>query len=423
METTIKKASKINQSITFKAMVIGFLTLILLIPGLMIQDLIRERQNRSNETIEKINAKWSNAQTFCGPVLSIPYTTTHIDSNNKTHYQEHVLTITPGALNINTQLFPEERYYGIYKTILYKSETDITGNFDKISFPKIENSAIHWDQAYLAVGVSDLRGITDNIDFRLDNKQYPVETTGNQDTQIGKMLAIPLNDPEILQTGQPQQIDRRFCVAVAFQNAVRLCQKGKHMAGAPEILRTCPFFNAFHRGDGALCSGDTGGCGYMVDGDGKRRLMVIRIVGHHLREPELLDICGRHGHTDQPLGMGGHKIDVPSGCKLGCTDEIAFVLPVGVVGTQDQVSLPQRLQCVFNRIILKHGNSSLKSVLRQKFQGDAPGCRRLLRCAQKLLHIFSNYIRLQVDRIARPFLSQYGGAGRMWNNRDRKIRL
>ena len=32
METTIKKASKINQSITFKAMVIGFLTLILLIP-------------------------------------------------------------------------------------------------------------------------------------------------------------------------------------------------------------------------------------------------------------------------------------------------------------------------------------------------------------------------------------------------------
>ena len=150
-----------------------------------------------------------------------------------------------------------------------------------------------------------------------------------------------------LQTGQPQQIDRRFCVAVAFQNAVRLCQKGKHMAGAPEILRTCPFFNAFHRGDGALCSGDTGGCGYMVDGDGKRRLMVIRIVGHHLREPELLDICGRHGHTDQPLGMGGHKIDVPSGCKLGCTDEIAFVLPVGIIYHDDDAPGFEILQRVF----------------------------------------------------------------------------
>ncbi|GGK07108.1 cell envelope integrity protein CreD [Parabacteroides faecis] len=203
METTIRKASKINQSITFKAMVIGVLTLILLIPGLMIQDLIRERQDRSIETIEKINAKWSNAQTFCGPVLSIPYTTTHVDSNNKTYFQEHVLTITPGNLTIDTRLFPEERYYGIYKTILYKSETDISGNFDKINFPKIENGTIHWDQAYMAVGVSDLRGITDNIDFKLENKQYTVETTGNLDTQIGKMLAIPLNDPEVLQSEQP----------------------------------------------------------------------------------------------------------------------------------------------------------------------------------------------------------------------------
>lgn len=34
METTIKKAAKINQSITLKALIIGFLTLILLIPGI-----------------------------------------------------------------------------------------------------------------------------------------------------------------------------------------------------------------------------------------------------------------------------------------------------------------------------------------------------------------------------------------------------
>ena len=162
METTIKKAGKINQSITFKALVIGFLTIILLIPGIMIQDLIRERQDRSVETIEKINAKWSNAQTICGPVLTIPYTTTHVDVNNKTVLQEHTISITPENLNIDTQLFPEERYYGIYKTILYKSEIDLSGNFDKINYQKTDNSTIHWEQAYLTIGVSDLRGITEN---------------------------------------------------------------------------------------------------------------------------------------------------------------------------------------------------------------------------------------------------------------------
>lgn len=203
METTIKKAGKINQSITFKALVIGFLTIILLIPGIMIQDLIRERQDRSVETIEKINAKWSNAQTICGPVLTIPYTTTQVDTNNKTVLQEHTISITPENLNIDTQLFPEERYYGIYKTILYKSEIDLSGNFDKINYQKTDNSTIHWEQAYLTIGVSDLRGITENISFTLDNKQYPVEAAGNYDRLMGKILVVSLNNTDTLLTGQP----------------------------------------------------------------------------------------------------------------------------------------------------------------------------------------------------------------------------
>ncbi|WP_293717158.1 cell envelope integrity protein CreD [uncultured Parabacteroides sp.] len=202
METTIKKAGKISQSITVKALVIGFLTIILLIPGIMIQDLIRERQDRSVETIEKINAKWSNAQTVCGPVLTIPYTTTHVDANNKTVLQEHTISITPENLNIDTQLFPEERYYGIYKTILYKSEIDLSGNFDKINYQKTENSTIHWEQAYLTIGVSDLRGITENISFTLDNKQYPVEAAGNYDRLMGKILVVSLNNADSLLTGQ-----------------------------------------------------------------------------------------------------------------------------------------------------------------------------------------------------------------------------
>lgn len=203
METTIKKAGKINQSITFKALVIGFLTIILLIPGIMIQDLIRERQDRSVETIEKINAKWSNAQTICGPVLTIPYTTTQVDANNKTVLQEHTISITPENLNIDTRLFPEERYYGIYKTILYKSEIDLSGNFDKINYQKTDNSTIHWEQAYLTIGVSDLRGITENISFTLDNKQYPVEAAGNYDRLMGKILVVSLNNADTLLTGQP----------------------------------------------------------------------------------------------------------------------------------------------------------------------------------------------------------------------------
>lgn len=203
METTFKKAGKINQSITFKALIIGFLTLILLIPGLMIQDLIQERQQRSVETIEKINAKWSLAQTVCGPILAVPYTTTYVDANNQKILQEHILNITPENLHIDTRLFPEERYYGIYKTILYKSEIDITGNFDKIIVQKTDNSVIHWDRVFLTIGVSDLRGITDNINFTLNGKQYAAEAAGNYDRLMGKILVIGLEKADSLLSGEP----------------------------------------------------------------------------------------------------------------------------------------------------------------------------------------------------------------------------
>ena len=46
METIIEKVEKFSQSITMKAFIIGFMTLIMLIPGAMIQNLISERQKR-----------------------------------------------------------------------------------------------------------------------------------------------------------------------------------------------------------------------------------------------------------------------------------------------------------------------------------------------------------------------------------------
>jgi inner membrane protein len=60
METVVQKAEKIGQSTTVKALIIAVMSLLLLIPESMIENLIRERELRSIETVEKINEKWSN---------------------------------------------------------------------------------------------------------------------------------------------------------------------------------------------------------------------------------------------------------------------------------------------------------------------------------------------------------------------------
>jgi len=189
---------KFTQSITFKAMIVAALTLILLIPNKMIQNLIEERQERSYETVRKINEKWSKAQTICGPILSIPYEIHVLDSAKRIVVKSHEFHIVPEELTVDVKLFPEERYYGIYKTILYKSNISISGTFGKINLNAIKAHKILWEEATITMGVSDLKGITNNLNFIVNNQSYIPESKG-RDYDIGKKLIVSIQDNELEQ--------------------------------------------------------------------------------------------------------------------------------------------------------------------------------------------------------------------------------
>ena len=202
METT--KSKKFTQSLTFKGFIIGALILLLLIPQGMILSLIDERKERSLETIEKINDKWSNPQTICGPVLSIPYllkkTETELietkenkkEKREKIIYESHILHISPEQLNINTNLLPEEKYYGIYKTILYKSDISLSGHFKKLTEEDTARYNFQWDKAYLTLGLSDLKGVNNQVDFKLTGQALDVEAGGSYYSHEKQLImAIP----------------------------------------------------------------------------------------------------------------------------------------------------------------------------------------------------------------------------------------
>jgi len=193
METKRKNEWKSSQSLTLKAIIIIVLTLLMLIPNMMIQSLIGERKERSMEAIGRINEKWSQAQTVCGPILTIPYTTTGLDKDKEVWTKQHEIHITPENLNISAQLHPEERYYGIYKTILYKSEIQIDGQFAALNNLKIDNSTIHFDKAYLSLELSDLQGVTNQLVFRVNSQPYTAEI-GKQANQQNMSLTVNLKD-------------------------------------------------------------------------------------------------------------------------------------------------------------------------------------------------------------------------------------
>jgi len=196
----MEKVEKFSLSITMKAFVIGFLTLIMLIPGFMIQNLISERQKRSEETIQKINAKWSNAQTLCGPVLVIPYSINGMDDKKNPVVENHTVNIVPEMLSVKTGLVPEERHYGIYKSILYKSDMEISGKFRKLDLQLPAYAQINWKEATIRIGISDLRGMTNDLDFVLNNTHFTAEAGGVPDV-IGQGLVISLKKTDLLQSG------------------------------------------------------------------------------------------------------------------------------------------------------------------------------------------------------------------------------
>ncbi len=184
-------------------MTVVVLTLSLLIPKAMITGLIEERQERSEDVIRKINEKWSNPQTICGPVLTVPYFYKYVEietvneqKREKVRFEKRLMTVAPSTMNINVELFPETKYYGIYKTTLYRSELTISGSFNNLdNFENFDGtSEKDWNQAYISIGISDLKGLVSDAGLTINGNTYSADAEGNTSWFNGNTLKIPLKD-------------------------------------------------------------------------------------------------------------------------------------------------------------------------------------------------------------------------------------
>lgn len=169
-------------SVLIKLGLIGFLTILLLIPSALIQDLISERQKRQVEVIREISDKWSGSQLVQGPVLVLPYKTTVMaeDPNTQKSSTREILTniyILPEILNISSKANPEVLHRGIFDAVVYNSRIRVSGKFSALELNKsgIDPARIQWEQAKVDIGLSDLKGLKNNPVIRLGNQNYEVE--------------------------------------------------------------------------------------------------------------------------------------------------------------------------------------------------------------------------------------------------------
>ncbi|HDO27596.1 MAG TPA: cell envelope integrity protein CreD, partial [Bacteroidetes bacterium] len=176
MKTLHEAQNKMAKSISFKIIVIGILGLLLLIPAGMIQGLIRERQQMRDEVVQEISDKWGNSQEITGPVLAIPWFE-YIQDQGKIQKVTRLLYILPETLEVKGEINPEIRYRGIYKVVVYGSDIKIKGNFliPSIEQLKIDPKNIDWSNAFISLGIPDMRGIQNEILINWEDDEYHVE--------------------------------------------------------------------------------------------------------------------------------------------------------------------------------------------------------------------------------------------------------
>lgn len=176
----------IFQSTTAKMLMVGFLTLILLIPLEFVKNLIQERSNRQEEVISEINDKWGESVYFYGPILKVPYTvfeeTLSINQKtNETVKQQKAITkyayFFPEDLKAKSNVITKLLNRNNYESVVYSSKMSFEGNYIQPDFSSknIPTENIQWNKATIVIKTTNLKSIKDEVKINIAGNKFTFE--------------------------------------------------------------------------------------------------------------------------------------------------------------------------------------------------------------------------------------------------------
>ncbi len=169
------EVKSMGDTLTIRAIIVGVIALVMLIPLVMMQGVVDERNGLYRNVLYDISNTWGGQQLLQGPILVVPFVEKHIsketikDENGqekvktKTRYiTKHAIHL-PKDLHINIDLAEQHRQRGIYKSLVYAADLSIAGSFEKLDIDSMSDHIhrIDYEKAYLVLGLSDTRAINE----------------------------------------------------------------------------------------------------------------------------------------------------------------------------------------------------------------------------------------------------------------------
>jgi inner membrane protein len=195
-----------NLTLIAKTAVIAGLALALLVPVLLIQNLVHERQAYRNEVVAGIAEGWGRYQVLSGPFLAVPYELTRIDVTRETvdgkerekrteRVERHVRHLPADSLDWVIDADVSEKARGIYKARLYGATARAHGRFTLppgLGIGDTGNAKLRIGVPRLVFGVADPRGIRSLGALTLDGAARAFNAgSGDPQGQPGLHLPLP----------------------------------------------------------------------------------------------------------------------------------------------------------------------------------------------------------------------------------------
>ncbi|TLX76602.1 cell envelope integrity protein CreD [Labilibacter sediminis] len=161
-------------SLTIKMIVIAAMILLLLIPLGMIKSVIRERESNNREVQLEMMRQWGNQQEISGPILHIPIIQT-IQERGESKSVKRWIHIMPEELDIKSNIDPQTRYRGIYKTTVYHSQVNFKGSFSPDYEALAKYDKVLYLEAVISLAITDNRGIKSAINLNWNGTPLEIE--------------------------------------------------------------------------------------------------------------------------------------------------------------------------------------------------------------------------------------------------------
>lgn len=199
-----------NRSVVYKLGAIGLLIALLLIPLLRIDGLIKERQALRDRVVQDIARSSAYSQRITGPLLIVPYRKTvrewkQHSPGDERYIEEHEISghlyFLPETFKLDGRVQTEQRARGIYRARLYHSNNKISGYFYLPAQLGLGADATDYrfDPAYLALGISDIRGIENALTLTLNDQTLKFQP-GSGAGLLGSGVHAPLSQSNFAAT-------------------------------------------------------------------------------------------------------------------------------------------------------------------------------------------------------------------------------